>query len=653
MGVALPLLSRNETLPTLKAALRLLRVIFTAATDISEFQRQVAVPNVVKFTTATLHLAENHSDIELKILCLETITCLVAIYPTTHRTCSNALTALSLTYLNGSPSGRTNEDLMNAASQLFAALPVIGGKVGAVNLWRKSLDETLAFGWDAFLSLRTTFPNEVSSNTKLPSSSNEPQLFIPLNQDRLRCSVLVLCDLLRATVQRPIQIPFGNLVKFTISLLGCSSGTQIDGFVDPAIRALEISAVSDIWEAGCRLLTCLSKQFPRRLDPHSGRLFSILSFQLEQKQIPTIHLSLIKALDALLNSCHPLDSSIFPTRLAKAVLPSITKIHTTNFSGFSGNDEPSTSKSRNGKKRARNYEGDEVFRTTRQVVCRTAEEGEVLLLSIGVIQSLFRNPHLSPAIQSVIARVIVSSLVSLPRMASSSLSDDPALMQRVNQKIREFSLVIGTGTTSVMSKTLPFIIESAFSSDDLEMQSNIGVLLHPRLPPLIRSMPHVESLALFKAEESQDEMAALSALGVRSIHSSYLKDTGDQDVEMKDNSMAAPAAYTPGHAAPSIPENHLVTPGQSLFSPRAEATDDQRRAAIQLLTQPTKIEVEKPNVDPSSEPYKPTMSFPSTSHRPPAPTVSVPITIPAQEDDDEGEEMPIINMESDSDEDED
>jgi len=166
----------------LKAALRLLGVIFTAATDISEFQRQVSVPNVVKFTTAALHLAENQSEIELKvcpcrpfrlfdphnlvkILCMETITCLVTIYPTTHRTCSSALTTLALGYLNGSPSGRTNQDLMNAASQLFAALPMIGGKVGACNFWRKSLDETLAFGWEAFLSLRTTFPTEGTPST--------------------------------------------------------------------------------------------------------------------------------------------------------------------------------------------------------------------------------------------------------------------------------------------------------------------------------------------------------------------------------------------------------------------------------------------------------------------------------------------------------
>ena len=198
----------------------------------------------------------------------------------------------------------------------------------------------------------------------------------------------------------------------------------------------------------------------------------------------------MKALSALLQSCHPLDSSILSTRLARAVLPSITNIHTTQLSGSSTSNEPSTSKSRNGKKRARNYESDEMFRTTRQVVCRTAEEGEALLLSIDgwliwnseltlwlisspstVVQSLFRNSHLSSAIQSVIARVIISSLISLPRMDSSSLSDDPTLIQRVNKKIQEFSVVIGTGTTSVMSKTLPFVIESAFSSDDPEVRS--------------------------------------------------------------------------------------------------------------------------------------------------------------------------------------
>ena len=179
------------------------------------------------------------------------------------------------------------------------------------------------------------------------------------------------------------------------------------------------------------------------------------------------------------------------------------------------------------------------------------------------------------------------------------------------------------------------------------MQSNIGVLLHPRLPPLVRSMPHVESLALTRAEESQEETEALSALGVESVHS---KETCDQDVEMKDcQSMVAPTAYTHSHATPTTPGNPPIAQSQSSFSPRPQSTDDQRRA-IQLLPQPTKTEMEKPAAD---LPSQPTTSFPLTSHRPTALTASVPIAIPAQGDDNEGEEMPIINMDSDSDEGED
>lgn len=60
-------IKRNEPTPALKAAIRLLRTIFTTALDITEFQRQVSTPNVLKFTTAIITLAENHGDTDLKV----------------------------------------------------------------------------------------------------------------------------------------------------------------------------------------------------------------------------------------------------------------------------------------------------------------------------------------------------------------------------------------------------------------------------------------------------------------------------------------------------------------------------------------------------------------------------------------------------------
>ena len=38
------------------------------------------------------------------------------------------------------------------------------------------------------------------------------------------------------------------------------------------------------------------------------------------------------------------------------------------------------------------------------------------------------------------------------------------------------------------------------------MQAEIDLLLHPRVPPLVRSLPHVETLSLFRAEEGEEEL---------------------------------------------------------------------------------------------------------------------------------------------------
>lgn len=99
----------------------------------------------------------------------------------------------------------------------------------------------------------------------------------------------------------------------------------------------------------------------------------------------------LKALCSLLENCHQTESSVLSTRLAKAVLPTVTKMLT---SKSKTQEAPSTSKSKSGKKRARNYEGDEVFNVSREVAYPTTEDGEVLLNSIdgGCFANLFCGP---------------------------------------------------------------------------------------------------------------------------------------------------------------------------------------------------------------------------------------------------------------------
>lgn len=89
----------------------------------------------------------------------------------------------------------------------------------------------------------------------------------------------------------------------------------------------------------------------------------------------------------------------------------------------------------------------------------------LMQLVIEVLHLVFKNHNLSPSMRSIVGRVVISLLIALPRTPASVISDDPSLFERVNAKIQSFSVLIGAGTTSIMSKALPFIVEAGVHSE--------------------------------------------------------------------------------------------------------------------------------------------------------------------------------------------
>ena len=181
---------------------------------------------------------------------------LITLYPTTHRVSSTNLKTFCLRYLNDTPAYCINMDVINAISDLHSVLHLTGGKVGSVNLWRRSVDETLAFGWDAFMSLRTTFASHgeggflfkiftellIEHHSRPSLAGGDPQVVIPLNLNRLRNSVVALSHLLwyvnwfsilqklivsSTLIHRPVHVPIGGLVKFATSLISCSGEAKV------------------------------------------------------------------------------------------------------------------------------------------------------------------------------------------------------------------------------------------------------------------------------------------------------------------------------------------------------------------------------------------------------------------------------------------
>jgi hypothetical protein len=93
---------------------------------------------------------------------MATLADLVPLYPTLHKASYPALSSLALRFLDGHPHTPIPSSLLNIASRLYCVIHVTGGKVGASTLWRKSLDETVKLGTNAFWCLRTTFNGGIS-----------------------------------------------------------------------------------------------------------------------------------------------------------------------------------------------------------------------------------------------------------------------------------------------------------------------------------------------------------------------------------------------------------------------------------------------------------------------------------------------------------
>ncbi|KAK7470430.1 hypothetical protein VKT23_001856 [Stygiomarasmius scandens] len=546
----LSVLKKKEPVPVIKAAVILCRTIFTGATDIPEFQRQVSTPNVPKFTAALISLLEKEPDVESKVLVLETLFHLVPLYPNIHRASHAALTSIVTRILMDSSSTYTGQCLVKSASKLYSVLHYTGGKVGAANMWRKAVDDTLFEAWNAFHGLRTTFPDE-HGRIPGPSSQTDPAVFIATGLERLRSFVLALCSLLKSASQRPVNMPVGSIVRLAIALVTVTKVEQTEVSVDSNVHIMENLVVPSIWRIACGLIVCLTKCIGHHMTPYLGRLSSYIVYHLEQKPSCAQRLPFLEALQTLLTHCHPLHDSILSTRLTKIVLPLIT-IVLASQANASNEKGAEASRGKKGKRKARTYEGDEVFNTFMEVICPAADDGKALLAACDVLQLLLRNSDVTAAVHSIASRVVLSALFYLPQTTPSLISPDLQVYERLNTKIQNIARELGAGSTTAMSKSLCMVVRalSMTGLDDISSHE-LDILLHPRLPPLLRPLPAVETLALFRSEESNEEAQAREALGleISSINPIVVLSAKEKDVAMADPASIVHEQLTSAHPA--------------------------------------------------------------------------------------------------------
>ncbi|KAF8138503.1 rRNA processing/ribosome biogenesis-domain-containing protein [Boletus edulis] len=528
VGIILPSLTKPEPVPVLRASMRYLTLVFSAAGHNLEFQRQVAVPIVPKVSSALLTIAEKHNDRDIKNSSIRSLAQLVPLYPSLHKALSQRLFAVCHQIFSGSTHHAT-ESLLDATVNLYAVLHFLGGKVGGTNLWRNSLDEVLQFSWSSWLTLRTTFPTSASHkvtayfrspNGKLPDSllhadamAGNPLTTVALNLDRLKCGVNAIGALLRVPVNRPVRVPIGHLATLCWCLLTSTHDDEGQAHFNPHVRTAESAVVPQIWTHGCRLLSCLTQTAQELLAPHTSKLIMIISSHLEDNlESPQRH-SFLRCAYHLLYFCPVVGSTLAVNRLLKATISILSPLYL--HQPRTESNPGAGSQSRANKKRRREYEADSVLSTSNIALCARTDECDTLITALDVVDQCTRNAELVPSTRSLANRVLLSILLSLSSIPPSSLSSDPNFHGRVLEKVRDMCVDNVQGTSYAMSKSTSLVLRT-FSSKNLatrdKLHSHVDLLLHPRRPPFVRMLPTVESLSLMSAEESTEERATRQSL---------------------------------------------------------------------------------------------------------------------------------------------
>ncbi|KAF8743078.1 rRNA processing/ribosome biogenesis, partial [Rhizoctonia solani] len=519
VGVVLPMLSKPESPPNHYSAIRLLSYIFTAVTDMPEFQRQVVVPNVQKCSQALLAIAKNsESELDLKLLAIDTLTKLTTYHPTHHKALHQQLLNFTLEHLQGSfpvpssPSFFFDNQLpllVTSVIKLHAVLALTGGKVGAGMMWRQSLDSTIGTIWATLSTLRSTYadvprPSTITTPFSLPELPVDSAVAGPIALDRFRGMIHLLIDLLRTPTSRPVSIPLGQLSHLTLALLRFNANSQsqsTNAIYEAVQRANEDAIVPDLCAAGCMLAQQLAQTCGKLFTPYASQVFTAITLKLEQNITTELQARLLATIPPIIASTHTPAPSASYNRLAARILKVLSPLLPSSRTHSQA--QPLHESGTKGKKRAR-YEGDELFSShsssTSSSPLSLPTHDKLHMAALFALAALI--PTLPHTTQATVHRTLLALLLHLPRKGGHR--------QLVQEISRIYASKLGgspSGMLGVAVQALSAIEQTydARSTPGIGHHHIVQSFLHPLVPPDSKSGPTIENVLLFWKDEEDEE----------------------------------------------------------------------------------------------------------------------------------------------------
>ncbi|KZO98064.1 hypothetical protein CALVIDRAFT_554136 [Calocera viscosa TUFC12733] len=550
VGNVLPILQKAEPVHTQSAAVSLLDLIFSKATDMPEFARQVCTPTVPKFSLALIALCDgDKAPLDLKVLCLRTLSHMLHLYPNAHRSLQTSLNNLCMANLKGASPTPTQGDLRRASATLFAMVSVTGGKVSAADTWKKNMLGALRAASDCVKVLRaTSTPPDATplldhvEILPFPPFPEDPLDAIPIALDRLRCMTSAVEALFRFPASRPVPVPIGAIMQLCTMMLQLREDEAKEPF-DSAQRVAELAALREVWRLGGEVLSLTARLTLLHMSPYGSRLLSLLVRQAERNQNQQSCITFLRCIHTLLASC------IMPTErqstdLLKLLLPLLSLTLPSATAG------EKTEPKKNSKKRSRpGYEGDEVFRKHEEWidVQQIAEVSQIVAL-------LLKNPKTPLSFRALAIRHLVNILLHLDDLRISD-PDKAAVWKAVWSALEVEWLEHGGAGGVAVNLAVNSIKSEAALRASQGVTERLERLMHPRLPPLLRNIPIIEILGL-QIPDGEEERALASKLGI--------------DLSIDPASEISPAIRASGKPPPDMTESAPVVLPQQM-SPHASA----------------------------------------------------------------------------------
>ncbi|KAH7105435.1 rRNA processing/ribosome biogenesis-domain-containing protein [Auriculariales sp. MPI-PUGE-AT-0066] len=645
VSYALPLLSRKEHPSLWKAAILLLDTIFVTASSLSEFQRQVVNPNAVKFGTALAALAEK-GELQVQVLALSALTRLFRTYPTLVRSIQQTTLTLTFRFLRGRGPVSQQPSLVTAAAKLCAVRHLAGGKVGGATAWKECMDTAIATANAQLDELRSTF-HDGRSTSAMPTSTlgqqADPLASLPTALDSLRGMTTLISEMLLSPSERPLPVPVGSLVAFTLRLLRATAEESLEHAYDKTKRAIQAAMVPELWQWGCQLVFQISASIDSHLSGYVSQLLPVLVIRLEQSSKHAA--GFLQAILALSTRCASNEDPHLLARLGHCLVSQLARVVSHASPKQEIKQDPSGEK--RGKKRGA-YEGEELFGVGGTATFKTKDEGKTVLLTVENLAQLLRNPALPTELHNLAVRLVISVALQLGSISPASLSLDESLHAHLLASISVLAQEIAAGR-STMSQSVGLVARLAGEHPETSFTHDLDVLLRPRLPPIPRTRAILDASTpgVVVVPETSDARVSNSRQELNSMN----VDPSNVVEHLQVAQVLAPQqafSFAPAAAVISpLPPNPVATVSvPTLVAPKPsvplQAADLEAKINASAVSHP--LAAERPRIP------QDLISAPSTSTTynfpPPLQSGSVlPITMDDDEDDDE---MPSIDPGSDS-----